>query len=164
MKKEADEMFVEKAVKVVERLIEKKIKITTMESCTGGFLISTITDVEGASNITDGGFVTYSNNQKIAVGVPEEVIETYGVYSSQTAFQMAQVCREKMKAHIGVGITGTLSNVDINNTDSVQGEVYFCIAFKDMVIERKIKVPVESRHSQKEFIVDKIFDEMLKAI
>lgn len=154
----------EKAINVVKKLIENKIKITTMESCSGGFLISTITDVEGASNITDGGFVTYSNKQKIAVGVPQDVIETYGVYSAETALKMAQVCKEKMKCHIGVGITGTLSNVDINNKDSVQGEVYFCIVFKDMKIEKKIKVPIESRHSQKEFIVDKIFDELLKII
>ena len=48
-----------KNIDIVNKLIEKKITITTMESCTGGFLISSITDVEGASNITEGGFVTY---------------------------------------------------------------------------------------------------------
>ena len=86
---------------IVNNLIEQELTISTMESCTGGFLISTITDVEGASNITEGGFVTYSNKQKIAVGVPEEIIDNFGVYSSKTAFNMAQVCREKMKADIG---------------------------------------------------------------
>lgn len=155
----------DKVIKVVEELIKKKTTITTMESCTGGFLISAITDVEGASNITDGGFVTYSNKQKIAIGVPENVIETYGVYSSQTASKMAQICKEKMKCDIGIGVTGTLSNVDINNKDSVQGEVYFCINYKDTLqVEKKIKVPIESRHNQKEFIADKIFGEMLKII
>lgn len=150
---------------IVKRLIEKNIKITTMESCTGGFLISSITDVEGASNITEGGFVTYSNRQKISVGVPEETIETYGVYSPETAFKMAEVCRSKMKCNIGVGITGTLSNVDVNNKDSVQGEVYFCIKYdEEHEVSRKITVPIESRHEQKKFIIDKVFEELNKIL
>ena len=67
----------------VKKLIERKITITTMESCTGGALISAITDVEGASQITEGGFVTYSNEQKIKVGVSKEIIDTYGVQRKQ---------------------------------------------------------------------------------
>ena len=150
---------------VVKMLIKKRISITTMESCTGGFLISSITDVEGASNITEGGFVTYSNRQKIALGVPQEIIETYGVYSRDTALKMAEVCREKMKSSIGIGVTGTLSNVDVNNKDSVQGEVYFCIKYdENPSVERKIKVPIESRHEQKKFIADNIFSELAKII
>lgn len=150
---------------IVKRLIEKKISITTMESCTGGFLISSITDVEGASNVTDGGFVTYSNRQKIAVGVPEETIEIYGVYSAETASKMAEVCRNKMKCSIGIGITGTLSNVDVNNKDSVQGEVYFCIRYdEEHEVSRKITVPIESRHEQKKFIIDEVFEELDKII
>lgn len=146
-------------VNIVNKLIEKKMTITTMESCTGGALISAITDVEGASNITEGGFVTYSNKQKIAMGVPKETIETYGVYSNETALKMAEVCREKMNSYIGIGITGTLSNVDINNKDSIQGEVYFCIKYGESVeVSKKIKVPIESRHEQKKYIIEKIFN------
>ena len=129
---------------VVKALIKKNLKITTMESCTGGLLISTITDVEG---------------------VPEETIETYGVYSKETALKMAEVCRAKMKCHIGVGITGTLSNVDINNPDSKQGEVYFCIKYGESYeVIKKIKVPITCRHEQKEFILDNIFKELIKII
>ena len=149
---------------VIKKIIEKKISITTMESCTGGFLISCITDVEGASSITEGGFVTYSNEQKERVGVPKETIDTYGVYSSETAEKMAEVCRDKMKCHIGIGVTGTLSNVDPNNSDSVQGEVYFCIKYDDKTVSKKITVPIESRHKQKEFIRDNVFNEMGKLI
>lgn len=146
---------------VVKKLIKNKISITTMESCTGGALISAITDVEGASNITEGGFVTYSNEQKVRVGVPAETIEKYGVYSEETAVKMAEVCKNKMSAAIGIGITGTLSNVDPNNEDSVQGEVYFCIKYlNDTEIVRKIKVPIECRHEQKNFIINSIFAEL----
>lgn len=150
---------------VVKKLIKKGITITTMESCSGGFLISTITDVEGASNITEGGFVTYSNNQKIAMGVPKEIIEVYGVYSPETALKMAETCKVKMNAQIGIGVTGTLSNLDVNNKDSVQGEVYFCIKYSDKAeVSRKIAVPIETRHKQKEFIIDRIFEELNKIL
>lgn len=152
-------------VDIVKKLIDKKIRITTMESCTGGFLISSITDVEGASNITDGGFVTYSNKQKIAMGVSEETIKTYGVYSSETAAKMAEVCKIKMGSNIGIGVTGTLSNVDINNKDSVQGEVYFSIKYDEKpIVSKKINVPIDTRHEQKKFIVNSILKEFDKLL
>lgn len=160
-KEKIDSRSAEIKTEVVKKLIERKITITTMESCTGGALISAITDVEGASSITQGGFVTYSNEQKIRLGVPRETIDTYGVYSEETAVKMAEVCREKMNASIGVGITGTLSNVDPNNSDSVKGEVYFCINYSGQwEIVRKIKVPMKSRHDQKSFIINNIFMEL----
>lgn len=146
---------------VVKKLIKNKITITTMESCTGGALISAITDIEGASAITEGGFVTYSNEQKVQVGVPAETIEKYGVYSEETAIKMAEVCKAKMKCAIGIGITGTLSNIDPNNKDSVQGEVYFCIKYlENTEFVKKIKVPIESRYEQKKFILYSIFEKL----
>lgn len=146
---------------IVKKLIERKITITTMESCTGGALISAITDVEGSSQITEGGFVTYSNEQKIKIGVSKETIDTYGVYSKETAINMAEVCRNIMNAQIGIGITGTLSNIDPNNSDSVQGEVYYCIDFDGRFkVVKKIYVPIESRHEQKKVIINDIFDEL----
>lgn len=150
---------------VVKKLIEKKISITTMESCTGGALISAVTDIEGSSSITEGGFVTYSNEQKIRIGVPREIIDTYGVYSNETAIKMAEVCKKKMNVSIGIGVTGTLSNIDPNNNDSVQGEVYFCINnCGTSQVVKKIKVPIECRHEQKKFIITNIFDELDKLI
>ncbi|MBE6063585.1 MAG: CinA family protein [Clostridium butyricum] len=146
---------------VVKKLIKNKMSITTMESCTGGALISAITDIEGASRITEGGFVTYSNEQKVKIGVPKEIIDTYGVYSKETAIHMARVCRIKINSEIGVGITGTLSNIDPNNKDSVQGEVYFCINYGgDSKVVKKIKVPIESRDEQKKFIIYEILTEL----
>ena len=54
--------------KLTRYLIENKITITTMESCTAGQIISLITDTEGASAITKGGFVTYSNEARCLCG------------------------------------------------------------------------------------------------
>ena len=106
-----------------------------MESITCGQIASMITDTEGASAILKGAFVTYSNEAKIMQGVPEAVIETYGVYSKETARAMAEACKQAYRADIGIGITGTTGNIDPNNQDSVPGEVYYAVAVSDTIID-----------------------------
>lgn len=110
---------------ITKKLIEKKLTVTTMESCTGGFIASLITDTEGASSAIKGAFVTYSNEGKIMQGVPAETIDVFGVYSAETAEAMAKACRKAYGADIGIGITGTFGNLDPNNPDSTEGTVYF---------------------------------------
>ena len=63
---------------VIKTLIEKQTTISTMESCTSGLIASMITDTEGASAIFPGGYVTYSNETKMLVGVDEQVLRQYG--------------------------------------------------------------------------------------
>ena len=113
---------------LVRTLIGMKKTIATMESCTGGQIASLLTDTEGSSAVFKGGFVTYSNEAKAVDGVPESVIEKFGVYSSETAAFMAEACRTKLGSDIGIGITGSFGNTDPNNADSVPGEVFFAIS------------------------------------
>ena len=75
---------------VVNLLIEKKMTIATMESCTGGFVVSSITDIDGSSNVLKFSAVTYSNEYKIKMGVSKEVIDKYSVYSINVAREMAK--------------------------------------------------------------------------
>lgn len=82
--------------------------LAVMESCTGGLLASTLTDVPGTSEYFRGGFVAYQTDQKIAAGVPAEIIEEFGVVSPETAKAMAAAARERAGADYGVGITGVL--------------------------------------------------------
>ena len=112
---------------IVDFLKKNDLKITTMESCTSGSLISAITNIEGSSAVTDGGFITYSNKAKIQAGVSEKIIEIMGVYSTETAVCMGAVAMTNLDANIGIGVTGTFSNVDPNNSDSVSGEVHYAI-------------------------------------
>ena len=146
-------------------LIEKKLTITTMESCTAGLIMSLITDTEGSSAITKGGYVTYSNEAKIMNGVPKETIETYGVYSKETAKAMAETCRKSYGADIGIGVTGTFGNVDTNNKDSVPGKVYFAIDINGNVksYERVLEAQA-SRNAYKMAIADEIANELLESI
>ena len=113
---------------LVKMLIARKLSIATMESCTGGQIASLLTDTEGSSEVFRGGFVTYRNEAKTLNGVPESVIDKFGVYSSVTAAFMAEACKKKLGSTIGIGITGSFGNTDPNNSDSVPGEVCFAIS------------------------------------
>lgn len=113
---------------LVKMLIARKLSIATMESCTGGQIASLLTDTEGSSEVFRGGFVTYRNEAKTLNGVPESVIDKFGVYSSVTAAFMAEACKKKLGSTIGIGITGSFGNTDPNNSDSVPGEVFFAIS------------------------------------
>ena len=72
---------------LIDKLIEKNLKITSMESCTGGYFLSCVTNIENSSKVTEGGYITYSNDSKIRNGVSKEIIEEYGVYSKETAIR-----------------------------------------------------------------------------
>ena len=114
--------------RLTELLIDRKYTITTMESATSGQIASLITDTEGSSAVLKGAFITYSNEAKILQGVPAETIEKYTVYSRETAEAMASACMKAYNAQIGIGVTGTMGNVDPANPEaSVPGQVYFAI-------------------------------------
>lgn len=154
-------------MEIAERLVEilKKLPltITTVESCTGGYIISTITDVEGASDVTPGGYVTYSNQQKRAIGVSEEIIEEYGVYSSECAEAMAKAGFRNTGADLSIGVTGTFSNIDHHNDDSVSGVVYFSVVFHtEEALAGKINVPNMERPKQKQFVTEMVLQRALK--
>ncbi len=87
-------------------LSEKGLTLATMESCTGGMLANTITDVPGSSNYFKGGLVAYTNESKISYGVDATLIAQHGAISAEVAGDMAEVARLRLGADIGVGITG----------------------------------------------------------
>jgi len=92
---------------VVGRMLrERGLTIATMESATGGLLASTLTDAPGSSAYMVGGLVAYATEQKIAWGVPREIVEEHGVISAECARAMAAVARAQTGADLGVGITG----------------------------------------------------------
>lgn len=117
--------------RLTELLIEKELTITTMESATSGQIASLITDTEGSSAVLKGAFITYSNEAKILQGVPAEIIEKYSVYSKETAEAMAKACMKAYNADLGIGVTGTMGNVDpANPADSEPGQVFFAIGVR----------------------------------
>lgn len=91
---------------IADQMHERRTTLAVMESCTGGLLANTLTDVPGASGYFVGGYVTYATQQKIDLGVPGDVITEYGVVSPETARAMAEAVRRTSGADFGVGITG----------------------------------------------------------
>ena len=77
-----------------------------MESCTGGLLAHSITQVPGSSNYFRGGIVAYSDDMKVNFGVGSSVVREYGAVSPQVAQDMARAVKHLLGADIGVGITG----------------------------------------------------------
>ena len=142
-------------------LIRHGLTITTMESCTSGQIASLITDTEGSSAVLKGAFVTYSTETKIMLGVPAGIIETYGVYSAETAAAMAEACRSAYKADIGTGVTGSFGNADPANADSIPGEVYFAVATERGTETFHCTIPVQaSRLAYKLYMADVIADRL----
>jgi len=82
------------------------LTLATMESCTGGLLAHTITNVPGSSEYFCGGLVSYATEMKIEWGVSAEVIGQHGVISAECAREMARAARERLRADVGIGITG----------------------------------------------------------
>lgn len=97
----------ESAAQVVNRLKKQGKHLALAESCTGGLLAKTITDVAGASDVFECGVVSYSSRIKAKVlGVDPEVIRKYSVVSEPVAVQMARGVLALGDADVGVGITG----------------------------------------------------------
>lgn len=88
-------------------LRERGMTIAAAESCTGGLLMSRLTDVAGSSDYVVGGSVLYSNDLKVSLGlVPGELIRTHGAVSEPVAVAMAEGVQERTGAAVCVGITG----------------------------------------------------------
>lgn len=115
---------------VADKLKAEKLTISTAESCTGGLLASTFTDVPGISEVYEGGFVTYSNQAKIReIGVSEKTLKEYGAVSEQVAYQMAEGVRRVAETDIGISITG-IAGPDGGSADKPVGLAYVGIAAK----------------------------------
>ena len=92
---------------LLDSLRERGLKITTAESCTGGMIASSITDVPGSSDVFGRGFVTYSNEAKIdLLGVKLETLEKFGAVSEQTVREMVQGALANSNADIAIATTG----------------------------------------------------------
>lgn len=95
------------AEKLLESCGASGLKVVCAESCTGGLISATLTEVAGASSVMDCSFVTYSNGSKTRLlGVDAELIEVRGAVSAPVANAMAQGALERSDANIAIAVTG----------------------------------------------------------
>jgi nicotinamide-nucleotide amidase len=95
------------AADVLDLARKRDVKITTAESCTGGLLMATLTEIPGSSDVIERGFITYSNEAKIEMlGVARRLIEDHGAVSERVARAMAEGALRESRADLALSITG----------------------------------------------------------
>ena len=93
--------------RIVKLLTKKKLKISFVESCTGGLLSSSVTSISGSSKVFTIGLISYSNQSKIKIlKVPKKLILKYGAVSYETCLSMVKNLNKISKTNISVSITG----------------------------------------------------------
>ena len=117
-----------KSKELVDRLIEKNLKITSAESCTGGLFASSITSISGSSGCFEGSFVTYSNEIKNKlINVKKETLSNYGAVSKECVIEMAENSRQIMDADISIAISG-IAGPDGGSEEKPVGLVWICLS------------------------------------
>jgi len=102
-----DEQLIALATTLLDLCRVKKLTIATAESCTGGLVAATLTEIAGSSDVVERGFVTYSNDAKEAMlHVPTATLTRYGAVSRETAVAMADGALVCSPADLAVSITG----------------------------------------------------------
>ncbi len=106
----------------------RQILVATAESCTGGMIISALTDIPGSSSMVDRGFVTYSNDAKIEMlGVSPVTLDSHGAVSRETAMEMAAGALARSHAGIAIAVTG-IAGPDGGSEEKPVGLVWFGLA------------------------------------
>jgi nicotinamide-nucleotide amidase len=123
--------------KVSEELKKHHVTIATAESCTGGLLAHTLTNVSGSSEYFDCGVISYSNIAKMRLlGVPEQLLKNYGAVSKEVAIAMAKAIQQHAEANYGLATTG-IAGPTGGTKDKPVGLVYIAISTKDTVVVKQ---------------------------
>lgn len=154
------EIIIERAQQLINRLRERKKTLSTAESCTGGLIASSITDIPGASNVFLGGMVLYATEMKLKLlGIPEEVF-THGVISSQMASAMAAKIRILTGSDYSIATTGNLGPDTIEGKP--KGLIYIAVA-GEKVFVKKLYLKGD-RISNKQNVTLHALNELLKIV
>jgi nicotinamide-nucleotide amidase len=97
----------EEAARLLDAFRTRGRRIVTAESCTGGLVAALLTQIPGASDVVEGGFIAYSNAAKIGMlGVPVDLIAAHGAASEEVARAMAEGALRASPADISIAVTG----------------------------------------------------------
>lgn len=113
---------------VAALLTERRLSLALAESCSGGLMADSITDVPGSSRFFNGSLVTYGDGAKKSIlGISGELLEREGAVSEAVALEMARGARERLSASIGASITG-IAGPDSDSRGLPPGLVYIAVA------------------------------------
>jgi len=122
------------------QLLDRRWRMATAESCTGGWISKCCTDLAGSSNWFERGLVTYSNLAKHELlGVDEETLERDGAVSRAVALQMADGARRRSQVDVALAVTG-IAGPDGGSSDKPVGTVWFAWSLADRPADAERRV------------------------
>ena len=144
-------------------LKRKNLKLSVVESCTGGLLASTITSISGASKVFNLGLVTYSNQAKIKIlKVNKNIIKKYGAVSHECCSAMIKNLSKISKANINVSITG-IAGPKGGTKEKPVGLVYIGVKKGNKIQVNKCLFKAKNRSSIQKATVRKALNLILRA-
>lgn len=146
---------------VVNKLKEKNLTLSSAESCTGGLIAKSITDISGCSSVFYGGVVSYDNVVKMGIlGVKEDTLKKFGAVSYETAREMALGVKKACFTDIGISTTGIAGPGGAVPGKPV-GTVYIGIATKEGVESIRLDL---GENNSREVIREKAVREILSLL
>ena len=149
---------------LINILAKKKLRISVVESCTGGLLASNITSTSGASKVFNLGFVTYSNQAKIKIlKVNKNIIQKYGAVSHECCSMMVNNLSKISKANVNLSITGIAGPKGGTKSKPV-GLVFIGIKKGNKIIVNKCLFKSKKRSSIQKATVNKALNLILRTV
>ena len=147
---------------VCSHLLKKKLSFSIAESCTGGLVGKTITDIPGSSEYFKFGLVCYSNESKIKIlKVNKELLDKHGAVSEEVALGMLQGLQKIINTDVSVSITG-IAGPSGGTKEKPVGMVYIGIKFKKDTEVYKFIFPGGNREKIRNFTLNKVFELLYK--
>jgi len=149
--------------KISNMLKNQKLVIATAESCTGGLIAHTLTNISGSSEYFDRGIVSYSNRAKMELlDVPEDMLKKYGAVSMEVAKSMAKGVRIKSNVDIGISTTGIAGPTDGSKERPV-GLVFIAVSMDRNTVVKKFNFSGD-RSQNKKSTCDAALDMLLDVL
>lgn len=144
-----------------ELLIERKLTISTAESCTGGELAKMITSNSGSSKYFLGGIIPYATENKIEIlKVKKETVDEFTVVSEQVAQEMAKGCQSLFDTNISLSTTGVAGPGKGEDGKDI-GTVFYSIRVNDKEHSSKLYMPHLERLDFMNFVSQKILQDLV---
>lgn len=146
---------------LAEILTERKLTVSTAESCTGGELAKMITSVSGSSKYFLGGIIAYATEKKVEIlKVKKETVEEFTVVSEQVAAEMAEGCQKLFGTDISLSTTGVAGPGKGEDGKEV-GTVFYTIRINDKEVTSKLYMPHLERLDFMYFVSQKIIQDLV---
>jgi PncC family amidohydrolase len=149
--------------KISNMLKNQKLVIATAESCTGGLIAHTLTNISGSSEYFDRGIVTYSNRAKMELlDIPENMLKKHGAVSMEVAKTMAKSVRIKSNVDIGISTTG-IAGPTGDSKEKPVGLVFIAVSTERNTVVKKFKFSGD-RSQNKKSTCDAALDMLLDVL